>query len=95
MITDSRVVNNRILWGKLKSTYMESKEHNGWNSTNEVEPPTEGAYFIRCKEFLGEIDLVWYYKTKKGGYWSSSYKPTHWAQPKQHGHTERTAEKIR
>lgn len=52
-----------------------------WIETNERHPRISGMYFVRFKEYPGEINVAEFYKSKKTQHWSCMYTPTHWSEP--------------
>lgn len=52
-----------------------------WVDASERPPRISGMYYVKFKEFPGEISVAEFYLSKKTQHWSCMYTPTHWSEP--------------
>jgi hypothetical protein len=52
-----------------------------WVDNDNEQPVCTGLYFIKHKDFLGDIDIAEYHINSKGkSFWCTGGNPTHWAE---------------
>jgi hypothetical protein len=79
-LLDQRSTNLKA-YAKFRDHCLRSKLSKHWVSTDDNNPEFGGMFFIKHKDFLGDVDITEYYINKKGkGYWLCAGTPTHWAE---------------
>jgi hypothetical protein len=52
-----------------------------WVDADEKEPDFSGLFFIKHRDFLGDIDVAEFFINSKGKrFWLTPSRPTHWAE---------------
>lgn len=70
-------------YDRKRKHLINSTKPDAWTSVDDSLPMLTGLYYTKTKDFAGEVTLTEYLPLRHGGYWSTGYPPTHWAEPKQ------------
>lgn len=67
-------------FSRFRSQCLSNKEEKHWIRVDECNPEFSGLYFIRHKDFIGDIDIAEFFINSKGKrFWMTPGDPTHWA----------------
>jgi len=76
-----RKLTNMATFTKFRRQCLGSTIPKRWVDNNEQEPECTGLYFIKHKDFLGDVDIAEYHINSKGKtFWCTAGNPTHWAE---------------
>ena len=76
-----RKLTNMASFTRFRRQCLSSKMPKNWIDNNVEEPKCTGLYFIKHKDFLGDIDIAEFHVNQKGkSFWLTGGKPTHWSE---------------
>ncbi len=76
-----RRLTNIATFSSFRRQCLASKMPKHWVDNDDKQPICTGLYFIKHKDFLGDIDIAEYHINTKGkAFWCTGGKPTHWAE---------------
>ena len=77
----NRKLTNIATFSRFRRQCLNSKMPKRWVDNDEEQPICTGLYFIKHKDFLGDIDIAEYHINTKGkAFWCTPGQPTHWAE---------------
>jgi len=77
----NRKLTNIATFHRFRTQCLNSKMPKRWVDNDDEEPLCTGLYFIKHKDFLGDVDIAEYHINKKGkAFWCTAGNPTHWAE---------------
>ncbi len=77
---DKRLTNTAS-FTSFRKQCLNSRMIKNWVSNADEKPECTGLYFIKHKDFLGEIDIAQFYINSKGkSYWLTAGEPTAWSE---------------
>lgn len=77
----NRKLTNIATFSSFRRQCLTSKMTKNWVDNDNEQPICTGLYFIKHKDFLGEVDIAEYHINKKGKtFWCTPGKPTHWSE---------------
>lgn len=75
-------------WELFRRHCLKSKMKKYWVSTEEGNPGFSGLFFIKHKDFVGDIDIAEFFINSKGKkFWLTPGDPTHWAEIETYDYT--------
>jgi hypothetical protein len=76
-----RRLTNIATFSSFRQHCLSSNLKKRWVKNDEEEPICTGLYYIKHKDFLGDVDIAEYHINTKGkAFWCTAGKPTHWAE---------------
>jgi len=77
----NRKLTNIATFHRFRTQCLNSKMPKQWVNNDTEVPVCTGLYFIKHKDFLGDVDIAEYHINSKGkSFWCTSGNPTHWAE---------------
>jgi len=77
----SRKLTNIDTFQKFRRHCLSSTMKKNWIDNDDESPICTGLYFIKHKDFLGDVDIAEYHINSKGKtFWCTGGAPTHWAE---------------
>jgi len=76
-----RRLTNIATFSKFRKQCLSSRMQKRWIDSTEEQPNCTGLYFIKHKNFLGDVDIAEYHINSKGAtFWCTSGDPSHWSE---------------
>jgi len=77
----NRKLTNIATFHRFRTQCLNSKMPKQWVNNDTEVPVCTGLYFIKHKDFLGDVDIAEYHINSKGkSFWCTAGNPTHWAE---------------
>jgi len=77
----NRKLTNIATFSSFRRQCLTARMPKNWVDNDKEQPICTGLYFIKHKDFLGDIDIAEYHINTKGKtFWCTPGKPTHWAE---------------
>ena len=68
-------------YAQFRASALRLKVKKVWVETKNANPEFDGLFFIKHKDFLGDIDIAEFFINSKGqSFWLTPSDPTHWAE---------------
>jgi hypothetical protein len=87
LLLDQRRTNPKK-WEMFRAQCLKAKMHKNWKSNEESSPDFSGLFFIKHKDFVGDIDIAEFYiNSKNQKFWMTPGDPTHWSEIETYDYT--------
>lgn len=68
-------------YAQFRASALKLKVKKVWVDADERDPEFSGLFFIKHKDFVGDIDIAEFFINSKGKrFWLTPSRPTHWAE---------------
>ena len=68
-------------YAQFTASALKLKVKKVWVDADERDPEFSGLFFIKHKDFVGDIDIAEFFINSKGKrFWLTPSRPTHWAE---------------
>ena len=68
-------------YAQFRASALKLKVKKVWVETKDANPEFAGLFFIKHKDFLGDIDIAEFFINSKGKrFWMTAKPPTRWAE---------------
>jgi len=96
-MVDYKILDRRLTdpkkWTAYRKHCLTTNMHKHW--ITEGNPEFAGLFFIKHKDFLGEIDIAEYHINKKGkGFWLTPGDPSAWSEIETYDYTDQEGNPI-